>query len=462
MLRFAAMLLAFFPAYAQTTGTASIVGTVSDPAGANIPGARIKVQNQQTAFVYEGVTGASGDYYVPNLSSGSYQLSVEAAGFKTSMQRDIILRINETPRIDVQLEVGNLTETVNVTSKPPLLETESAGVGQVLEASTVERLPVMQKFVHRVLLYMPNMGTVNGNHAMGQRQRSIGYSMDGVSGKEPAIGQVNDYQRSMVTSLDSIQEFKMWTNGTPAEFGHSSGGLLSVVFKSGTNEFHGTAEDRYTSGKLRHRHYLEQSRITSPFDYHEWGATASGPIIRNKTFWFLGFQQHYEKLAETIITTVPNQDMYNGDFSFGGRGLPIYDPDTTRQDATGAWVRDAFPLNRIPLARFDPVAKNLLALNPWMSPTQTGDITANGPNNNLEGDFPGLYKFERYDIQGRSPVQHHPQDLRALLEGPSSQRGTAGPWADRTSPVRQCLHQAPRHAQCRHLGHLHLQSHHHQ
>lgn len=393
-------LLALLPAHAQTTGTASLVGTITDPAGANIPGAKITVQNQQTGFVYESTTGTTGDYYVPNLSSGTYTLRVEAGGFKAAVRRDIVLRINETPRIDMQLEVGSLTETVNVSSQPPLLETESAGVGQVLEGSTVERLPVMQKFVHRVLLYMPNMTTVNGNHALGQRQRAIGYTMDGVSGKEPAVGQVNDYQRSMIASLDSIQEFKMWTNGTPAEFGHSSGGLLSVVFKSGTNEFHGTVEDRYIGGKLRHRHHLEQSRITSPFDYHEWGATASGPVIRNKTFWFFGFQQHYEKLAETITTTVPNQDMYNGDFSFAGRGLPIYDPETTRRDAAGNWIRDPFPANRIPTARFDPVARNLLALKPWMSPNQPGDITANGPNNNLEGDFGGLYKFERYDIKG--------------------------------------------------------------
>lgn len=390
--------LAALAASAQTTGTANIVGTVTDATGASVPGAKIRVQNQQTSFLYESVTSPSGDYYIPNLSSGTYQLTVEAAGFKSSVQRDIVLRINETPRINVRLEVGNVTESVNVTSRPPLLETESAGVGQILEGSTVQRLPVMQKFVHRVLLYMPNMSTINGTHALGQRQRAIGYSMDGVSGKEPAVGQVNDYRRSMIASLDSIQEFKMWTNGTPAEFGHSSGGLLSVVFKSGTNQIHGSLEDRYTSGKLRHRHYLEQSRITSPFDYHEWAATASGPVIKDRTFWFFGFQQHYEKLAETVTLTVPNADMLAGDFSFGGRGLPVYDPASTRRE-NNVWVRDPFPANRVPQARFDPVARNLLALNPWKEPNQPGDITPNGPNNNLEGDFGGLYKFERYDIK---------------------------------------------------------------
>ena len=385
--------------WSQTTGTASIVGTITDSSGAIVPQAKIRVQNQETAFVYEGISTENGDYYIPNLNSGSYQLTVEASGFKTSVQRDIVLRINETPRINVKLEVGTVSETVNVSSRTPLLETESAGVGQILEGSTVQRLPVMQKFVHRVLLYMPDTNNINGAHAVGQRQRAIGYSMDGVSGKEPAIGQVNDYQRTMVASLDAIQEFKMWTNGTPAEFGHSSGGLLSVVFKSGTNAFHGSVEDRYTSGKLRHRHYLEQSRITSPFDYHEWGATASGPIVKDKTFWFFGFQQHYEKLAETVTTTVPSAEMLAGDFNFGGIGLPIYDPDTTRRDAAGNWTREPFPGNRVPASRFDPVARNLLALKPWMEPSRPGVATPNGPNDNLEGDFGGLYKFERYDAK---------------------------------------------------------------
>lgn len=400
MLRYCiAALLIVTAAWSQTAGLASLVGNVADSSGAAVPRAKITVRNQDTAFVYEGISNETGDYYIPNLNSGTYQMTVEAPGFKSSVQRDIVLRINETPRINVALQVGSVSESVSVSSRVPLLETENAGVGQVLEGSTVQRLPVMQKFVHRVLLYMPDTNNINGAHVLGQRQRAIGYSMDGVSGKEPAVGQVNDYQRTMVASLDSIQEFKLWTNGTPAEVGHSSGGMLSMVFKSGSNSYHGTFEDRYTSGKLRHRHYLEQSRITSPFDYHEWAATASGPIIKDKTFWFFGFQQHYEKLAETIITTVPSPEMLAGDFSFGGRGLPIYDPDTLRQDAAGNWIRDPFPGNRIPANRFDPVAAKVLALKPWVPQSSPGDVTANGPNNNLEGDFPGLYKFERYDIK---------------------------------------------------------------
>lgn len=385
-------------AIAQSTGTATLVGTVTDTSEAIIPGVKVTARNTATQISTESVTNATGAYYIPNLASGSYELIVEAAGFKRSVQTGILLRINEQPRIDVRLEVGNLADSVRVDATPPLLETESAGSGQVMGGEFVEKLPVMQKFVHRVLLYMPGMTNINGQHAVGQRQRAIGYSMDGVSGKEPALGQVGDYQRTMIASLDAIQEFKMWTTGTPAEFGHSAGGQLSVVFKSGANAFHGAVEDRYTNGKLIHRAFLEQLKRNGPFSYHEWGATASGPIIKNKTFWFAGVQQHYEKLTESVTVTVPSAEMYQGNFNFGGRGQQIYDPFSTRL-VGGTWTRDPFPGNQIPSAMFDPVAKRAIALNPWRAASDAGTAQATGPVNNLTYNAPGAYNFQRLDVK---------------------------------------------------------------
>lgn len=300
----------------------------------------------------------------------------------------------------------------------------------MLDGEIVEKLPVMQKFVHRVLLYMPGMTNINGQHAVGQRQRAIGYSMDGVNGKEPAVGQVGDYQRTMIASLDSIQEFKMWTTGSPAEFGHSAGGQLSVVFKGGTNQFHGAVEDRYTNGKLIHRAYLEQLPRTGAFDYHEWGGTASGPIFKDKTFFFGGFQQHYEKLSETVIVTVPSPEMLAGNFSFGGRGLPIYDPATTQLNGT-TWTRTQFPGNQIPTNRFDPAAQKLIDLKPWRAQSDPGTIQPTGPVNNLTYNAGGAYDFQRFDakidhqfninhrIFGRySHVRHRSQErpVRELTE----------------------------------------------
>lgn len=400
MIRFALVLTLFCAALAsaQSTGTATLVGTISDKSDAIVPGAKVTARNLGTQFVYESETNSIGAYYIPNLPSGTYDLTVEASGFKKYVQSGIILRINEQPRIDVRLEVGTVADAIRVDSTAPLLETETAGSGQVLGAEVVQKLPVMQKFVHRVLLYMPGMTNINGQHAVGQRQRAIGYTMDGVSGKEPAVGQVGDYQRTMIASLDSIQEFKMWTTGAPAEFGHSAGGQLSTVFKSGSNTYHGTVEDRYTDINLVHRAYLEQLPRSGEFTYHEWGATASGPIIKNKTFWFAGFQQHKEKLSETVIVTVPSAEMLAGNFSFGGRGLPIYNPFTTRLSGS-TWTRDPFPGNVIPASLFDAVSKKVLDLKPWRAASDAGTIQPTGPVNNLTYNAGGGYDFQRYDAK---------------------------------------------------------------
>jgi hypothetical protein len=399
-------------AAAQTTGTATIVGAVTDPTGAVVTGARVSCINTGTSFVTNSVTNNEGLYYLPNLIPGTYRLTIEAAGFKQYTREGIILRTAETPRMDVQLEVGSVAETVNVTGAPPLLETETSASGQVLEGQTIVKIPVLQKAFYRIYLYMPGMNVVNGQHAVGQRQRSLGYTLDGVNAKEPVLGNPNSFDTVITSTLDMIQEFKLWTTGLPAEFGHAAGGQLSGVFKSGTNQFHGALEDRYLNGRLVHRQYFEQLQrcqnvlnICNPFTYHEMGAIAGGPVYlpklyngKDKTFFFAGVQRHHEKVSETFIGVVPTPEMYQGDFSFGGVGLPIYDPDTTRQQGT-TWVRDRFANNRIPLARFDPVARNLLGRNPWKQQTVTPILTPNGPTNNLVVPTKGRYYFTRIDAK---------------------------------------------------------------
>ena len=253
----------------------------------------------------------------------------------------------------------------------------------------------MQKFVHRVILYMPDVQTINGQtHINGQSEDTIGYTIDGVSGKAPPYGNFGQYQQMMVTSLDSIQEFKVWTNGLPAEFGHASGGLMSVSFRSGTNQFHGSVEDRYLNSDLMHRHYFEHMR--GPINYHEMGASGSGPIKRNKTFFYAGFQMHKESLMEGFIGTVPSQQMIDGNFDFGAGTNPLYNPFSTRGSGTN-WTRDPLPGNIVPKSMFDPVAKAVLALHPWRDATDAGTPTPTGPTNNLSFNAPGAYNFQRYD-----------------------------------------------------------------
>jgi hypothetical protein len=398
-------------AAAQATGTATMLGAVTDSTGAIVPGAKVTVTNTQAGFVFTSTTTAEGTWYIPNLNPGVYQLRIEAQGFKTYIQNGIQLRTAESPRFDVALEVGNVTESVQVAATLPLLETETAASGQVLEGDTIVKIPVLQKAFYRIYLYMPGMNVVNGQHAVGQRQRSLGFVLDGVSAKEPVIGNPNSHETTITSTLDMIQEFKMYTTGLPAEFGHSSGGQLAGVFKSGTNQFHGALEDRYLNGRLVHRQYFEQLRrcqgliVCNPFTYHEMSATAGGPIKipglyngKDKTFFFGGWQRHHEKVTETFIGSVPDAAMYSGDFSFGGLGFPIYDPTTIRQSGS-EWIADPFPGNRIPANRFDPVARNILDRNPWRQPNSAGTMTPSGPINNLVVPTKGRYYFTRFDVK---------------------------------------------------------------
>ena len=274
-----------------------MIGAVTDPTGAVVPGAKVTVTNKDAGYVFTSVTTSEGTWYIPNLNPGNYQLKIEAQGFKTYVQDGIPLRTAEQPRIDVRLDVGSMAESIQVTGAPPLLETETATSGQVLEGHTIIKMPVLQKAFYRIYLYMPGMNVISATagseqHAVGQRQRALGYTIDGVSAKEPVLGNPNSFDTVITSTLDMIQEFKMYTTGLPAEFGHSAGGQLSGVMRSGTNQFHGSVEDRYLSGRLVHRQYFEQLRRCqpsafsntiipcNPFTYHEMSATAGGPGLQ--------------------------------------------------------------------------------------------------------------------------------------------------------------------------------------
>ncbi|MCW5976572.1 MAG: TonB-dependent receptor [Bryobacteraceae bacterium] len=420
---------------AQTTGSATIVGTVTDQTGARVVGAQVNVVNTGTRFTANGVTNQDGDYYVPYLIPGAYLLTIEASGFKRYVRDGITLRINETPRIDVQLEVGAVTEAINVSGAAPLLETETAATGQIMEGQTIVKIPVLQKYAFRILLYLPGTSNINGQHVVGQRERAIGFTLDGVGGKEPVRSMIGATNQVTSTTIDAFQEVKLWTTGMPAEFGHSAGGLLSVVYKSGSNEFHGSAEDRYIQKALIHRHRLERLPRTNPFTYHELSSVLSGPIYlpklyngKDRTFWLFGFQRHHEKASETFENSVPSEQMLAGDFSFGGVGNPIYDPASTTQDANGRWVRDPFPNNQIPQSRFDPVARNFLSNDPYAPANAQGFVDRTGVFNNLVS----LTRYRSYRTRFDGKVDHQFSSAHRIFGRYSHVRHRA--YADRWNP----------------------------
>ena len=383
--------------FGQAGGRASIVGAVTDQTNSVIVGAEVTATNVNTRVETSSTTTAAGTYLLPNLNPGPYELTIQSEGFKTLVRGGIVLRTSEQPRVDVQLELGSVTESIEVTAAPPLLETETSASGQIIEGDTIVKMPILQKAMYRMVLYMPDLNVMAGQHAVGQRERAMGYTLDGVSGKQAVAAQQG--LTSITASLDSIQEFKMWTTGLPAEMGHGSGGQLAGVFKSGTNQLHGSVEDRHLNIELFHRGYFDQLDHGRNFTYHEASATLGGPIIRNKTFFFLGYQIHYENDTDTFTGEVPSPEMYQGDFSFGGVGNPIYDPATTAQDASGNWLRTPFANNQIPQSRFDPVANAVLANDPWRPQSTQGVLTATGPDSNLVRSSVGFHNIRRYDIK---------------------------------------------------------------
>src|SRR5882724_7381368 len=395
MFRLLAFALFAAVSYSQTAGTATLLGNVTDSSGASVVGAKVLVVNPENSFTTQTLTTTEGGYYVPYLAPGTYRVIIEAPGFKRYQRDGLVVRVGETPRVDVQLEVGAVTESIQVSGAAPLLDTETATAGQVLEGDLLVKIPVSQKRAIRILFYMPGANAIGGFTVLGQRSRAMGYTVDGVNGKEPGIGNTNGTDAQISTTQDAFEEVKLYTTGTPAELGHSSGGLMSIVFKSGTNQLHGSFEDRYINKAMIHRAYLDQLPRSNPFTYHESTALINGPLRipkiyngHDRTFFLAGFERHFENSGtNSVRTTVPTAAMYTGDFSFGGQTnpapLPIYNPFTTRQTGATTWVREPFPGNIIPKNMFDTVAVNFLKHNPFTAANQPGTPTASGPNENL-------------------------------------------------------------------------------
>jgi hypothetical protein len=406
-------------ALGQTARTGTLVGSVSDSSGALVPGVDVTVRNLETSFVSKGQTNAEGTYYIPFLAVGTYELTVEASGFKTYKQSGIALGAGEVPRIDVRLELGAASESVEVTATAALLETETSQVSQTVQHRVIEQLPVMQMKAQRLLYYVEGLQIRGADASVaGQSSSALGFTLDGVSGKTSVRDAIGDTNTSVQPALDALAEAKVYTTGAPAEIGHASGGILSMTFRSGTNDLHGSIEDRWTNNAMTHRGYLEQGARTNPITFHQAQMTVSGPVVipklyngKNKTFFLFAYGRHHEKTDEPQTATVPDADMLNGNFSFAkapGGGYPIYDPASMRQ-VNGAWTADPFPSMMVPKSRIDPAIASFLALNPWQPANNPGGATysRSGPSNDYLGYTVYRSYRNRYDFKVDQQVSNN-------------------------------------------------------
>ena len=379
-------------ATAQTGPQGTFVGTVTDGTGAVIPGVKVTVVNTGTQFVSEVTTNPEGNYIVPYLNPGTYRITISAGGFKQYVRDGIDLRPGETPRFNATLEIGAVGDSVTVTGETPLLNTESATVSTALPQVVLQDISNVQKRIVRNLYYMPGVigNGSQGYHILGNSQRSIGYSMDGVNAKWPGLGTFDQNDEVIQTTQDALEEVKVITSGMSADVGHAASGGLQLSFKSGANQLHGSFEDRLLRTPLVHRSYFQQEQ-QQPFSYDELEGTFSGPVYfpklyngRNRTFFLFGFAQHRENWYAESTTTVPSDAMLNGDFTFNGLGYPIYDPVTIRKSGS-TWISDPMPGNLVPKNRYDPAVVKFLSYTPWVKANQPGVVTATGPSQNFLG-----------------------------------------------------------------------------
>ncbi|MGH9720131.1 MAG: carboxypeptidase regulatory-like domain-containing protein [Bryobacteraceae bacterium] len=387
-------LLASAFAFAQT-GQGIIVGLVNDSSGAIIPSVAVRITNTQTGFVHTATTNEEGLYRVPYLNPGMYEIAFESQGFKKLLRTNIQVRSTETARVDVTLEVGTVVDTVEVGAATTVLETETSVTGHLVTGTELVKLPTPQMKIESMLWYVPGVTSQNGvGHTAGSRSRAFVLGNDGVSGLTPGTGVVGT-GRNMSTVEHNMQEIKILTTALPAEYGHSGGGLMNITYKSGTNQFHGLAEERYMARHFIHRNWQDAALPTNNFGFHLISGNIAGPVIipkiyngRNKTFFLVGFQRHHEKASENANRSVPSPAMLNGDFSFGGIGNPIYDPATLT--LTGStYTRTQFPGNRIPLNRVDPVFNKFMSFNPWTGENNRNNqsiTNREGVSNNISAD----------------------------------------------------------------------------
>jgi len=384
--------LAIAAASAQTT-TGSIVGTVTDTSGAVVGNATVTVTNVDTGITNKTITSSAGDYVVTPLAVGHYSVTVEAPGFKKSVNGGITLNVQDRIGVNVVLEVGQVTETVEVVGAAPALQTDTSYLGQVVDSQKIVDLPLNGRFFTRLAVLTAGTAPTapgardertGGFSANGVRPYQNNYLLDGIDNNSLSEDLTNEASFVVGPSPDAIAEFKVQTNSMSAEFGRSGGAVMNVTVKSGTNQYHGSVFEFLRNSKLDAKNFFDPpTGPTPPFKQNQFGAAVGGPVElpgyngKNKTFFFSDYQGTRIRTAHTFLATLAPTAWRTGDFSGFNT---VLDPNTTVVGSNGQVTRQPFPNNQIPLARFDQPALKLTAFMP--APNVPGSVSRSGVANN--------------------------------------------------------------------------------
>jgi hypothetical protein len=391
--------------------TAAITGTVVDPGGAPVIGAEILVRDVDRGTVFTAKTNDNGVYNITRIPVGSYEVRASAPGFDTAVQPPFTLVLNQIARIEFKMKVGSVTETVEVTSELPQLQTDTTQVSTLIDSKTVNDIPLATRNYIELTLLAPGSITPdpanfnNGDNTAsgarpyinGNREQANNFLLDGMDNN-----QVSDNLVGFTPSPDSIQEFNLITNNASAEFGKYQGGIVSATIKSGTNQFHGDVWEYFRNDVLN-ANYWENGFLgptavipKAKLRWNMFGGAFGGPAIKNKLFFFVDYQgQRFDHPSTTQAITVFTNAQRNGDFSgvctagFDGTGTCL----NKTQRIVNPITQQVFPFNQIPANLQNIVAKNLFASQYYPTP-------ANGnPTNNAYNTTSQQYNTDQGDAK---------------------------------------------------------------
>ncbi len=361
-------------AFAQTE-RGTITGVVMDSSKAAVPGVSVRVINTGTNSTTSVVSSDSGSYSATNLPPGTYKIEATLQGFQTSNVEGIILNAGTTARVDVTLNLGSVTESVNVVAENQTISTEDAKVATTVSNRLIDELPLVVGGAMRspfdLLSTVPEArGSGNTTSLGGGQGGSFGATLDGISVNTNRQADTNE-TAFLTPSLEAITEFQVETNGFKPEFGQAGGGSITFASKSGTNNVSGSGYGYFRHDSLDRKGFFEERK--GIYKQSDFGGSLGGPVHipnvysgRNRTFFFASYEGFYNQQGNNAaFRSVPTPEMWNGDFSnwvnASGQRITIYDPATTRI-VNGVRVRDPFPDNKIPVDRFSNVAKQYIAL----------------------------------------------------------------------------------------------------
>lgn len=404
------------PQAAAQKDAGAIVGTVRDPSGAVVVGAKISVTDIERGQTFNTTTGASGEYVASPLRIGRYTVSVEHPGFKTAVSNTIDINVQDRAAINITLELGAVVDTIKVTAFTPLIQTETSELGQIVDSKRVSALPLNgRNFAQLALLSAGTAPSEPGSRdeggygfsSNGARSLQNNFLLDGVDNNSNLPDLLNETNFVIQPPIDALEEFKVQTNAYSAEFGRGNGAIVNAVIKSGKNQLHGSLWEFLRNEKLDSKNYFDdRNSPTPPFKQNQFGGTFGGPVVipglyngKDRTFFFFDYEGLRKRQAQTQTALVPNSAWLTGDFTNNLDGSTlldyssatgvldcnkvatytgeIFDTRQTQVDATSptgfcgvpfGYNGSGQPVNVIPFAKQDPLGERLAALYPTAGP----------------------------------------------------------------------------------------------